>query len=166
MWAGRRNTISGNVVRFTFSDSQITELWFTSLGRTQGKPKLNWNWHCPEWSQTTKEGYFKYVNSKSKLVDFTAGPLSITCQRSWESGEVPIGKKSDSVFLIYRKSTREDTGITDLIAWESFLKLTFILASVQCVQTLITPLKARDTYVSFIAKTSGVVASSREKPST
>lgn len=78
---------------------------------------------------------------------------------------VPTGQKSDSVFLIYKKGTKEDSGITDLIAWESFLKLTFILASVQCVQTLITPLKARDTYVSFTAKT-GVVASSREKPST
>ncbi|KAK4823871.1 hypothetical protein QYF61_007627 [Mycteria americana] len=45
-----------------------------------------------------------------ELVDVTAGPLSIICQRSWESGEVPADWKLANVIPIYKKGAREDPG--------------------------------------------------------
>jgi len=45
-----------------------------------------------------------------ELVDVTAGPLLIICQRSWESGEVPTTWKLGSVIPICKKGMREDPG--------------------------------------------------------
>jgi len=44
------------------------------------------------------------------LADVMAGPLSITCQRSCESGEVPADWKLANVIPIYKNGMREDPG--------------------------------------------------------
>ena len=46
----------------------------------------------------------------TELADITAGPLSIICERSWESGEVPADWKLANVIPIYKKGMREDPG--------------------------------------------------------
>ena len=43
-------------------------------------------------------------------VDVTAGPLSIVCQRSGESGEFPADWKLTSIVPIYKKGVREEPG--------------------------------------------------------
>ena len=45
-----------------------------------------------------------------ELADVAAGLLSITYQRSWESGEVPAARKLVSVFPVFKKGMREDPG--------------------------------------------------------
>ena len=45
-----------------------------------------------------------------ELADVKAGALSIICQRSRESGEVPADWKLANVTLIYKKGVREDPG--------------------------------------------------------
>lgn len=45
-----------------------------------------------------------------ELADVKAGALSIICQRSWESGEVPADWKLANVTLISKKGVREDPG--------------------------------------------------------
>ncbi|GAB0204318.1 receptor-type tyrosine-protein phosphatase zeta [Grus japonensis] len=45
-----------------------------------------------------------------ELVDVMEGPLSITYQRSWESGEVPADWKLASVIPIYKSVKKEDPG--------------------------------------------------------
>jgi len=42
-----------------------------------------------------------------KLADVTVGTLSITCQRYWESGEVPADWKLVNVIPIYKKGVRD-----------------------------------------------------------
>ena len=60
-----------------------------------------------------------------QLADVTAGPLSITYQRSWESREVPADWKPANVIPIYKKGVREDPGNyrpgeANLSAWKSY----------------------------------------------
>ncbi|KFO07782.1 hypothetical protein N312_12828, partial [Balearica regulorum gibbericeps] len=45
-----------------------------------------------------------------ELADVPAGPLSIICQKSWESGEIPADWKLASVIPIYKKGMKEDAG--------------------------------------------------------
>ena len=60
-----------------------------------------------------------------QLADVTAGPLSITYQRSWESREVPADWKPANVIPTYKKGVREDPGNyrpgeSNLSAWKSY----------------------------------------------
>jgi len=45
-----------------------------------------------------------------ELEDVMAGPLSITYQRSWESGEIPADWKLASIISVYKEGKREDPG--------------------------------------------------------
>ena len=48
--------------------------------------------------------YGIHLRVLKELADVTAAPLSIICQRSWESGEVPTNWNPASVIPIYRKA--------------------------------------------------------------
>ena len=43
-----------------------------------------------------------------ELVDVTAGPLSIICQRSWGSGDILTDWKLANIIQMYKKGVRED----------------------------------------------------------